>query len=470
MSAGSAGVTYRYEGALSQASAVSQAFLSFGISHAGKEKETILFRAAEDGALLFTAGGGFVRRGTAATRDELVHFLLAALCELTGKPLGPWGELLGMRPTKALYRFLREDDWEEKARAYLRKKQVSPSIEALLLETAAHQVESARDDAANQVSLYTHIPFCPSRCAYCSFPSAIVPTGGVPESYAAALSEDIRRAAALIRDAGLVVTSRYMGGGTPTALSPHQMRRVLSEIKAAGGASAEWTVEAGRPDTLTEEMAAVLQEAGVTRISVNPQTMQDRILETVSRAHTRQDIEAAMARARRFRFPSVNMDFICGLPGQRVADAAENAEAICQWRPENVTIHTLAVKRGSAFFGREREWNLPPAAEVAEMLALLEETLRAAGYRPYYLYRQKYMTEDFANVGYALPGQDSLYNIEIMNEHRHVLGTGAGAASKYVVDDHRLRKLYFPKAPEVYRGRLSALLEARRKLFEGEGS
>ncbi len=460
-------MTYRYEGAASAASAVSQAFLSFGISHAGGEKETILFRAAEDGALLLEAENGFSKRGMAKTREETVHFLLAALCELTGKSLGPWGELLGMRPTKALYRFLKDDDWEPKARAYLQKKQVSPAIEALLLEVASHQVESARADAEKNAALYTHIPFCPSRCAYCSFPSAIVPPGGVGEGYVAALSEDIRSAAALIREAGLIVTSRYMGGGTPTTLSPEEMRRVLSETAAAGGDAAEWTVEAGRPDTLTEEMAAVLQEAGVTRVSVNPQTLQNRILETVFRLHTREDIEAAMARARRFRFPSVNMDFICGLPGQRLADAAENAEAICQWRPENVTIHTLAVKRGSAFFGRERAWDLPAAAEVAEMLALTEETLHAAGYRPYYLYRQKYMTEDFANVGYALPGYDSLYNIEMINEHRHVLGTGAGAASKYVVDDHRLQKLYFPKQPDVYRERLAALSEKRRALFLG---
>ena len=462
-------MTYRYEGALSAASSVSQAFLSFGISHAGKEKETILFRAADDGSLFFGAGSDFVRRGTAESRDELVHFLLGSLCELTGKPLGPWGELLGMRPTKALYRFLKEDDWETKARAYLRKKQVSPAMEALLLETVSHQIKSARDDLGKQVSLYTHIPFCPSRCAYCSFPSAIVPSDGVPEYYVSALLEDSLAAAALMREAGLSVTSRYVGGGTPTVLSPLQMKRVLSSLAAAGGDETEWTVEAGRPDTITDDKLAVLKEVGVNRISVNPQTLQNRILKTISRSHTREDIDLAMDRVRRFQFSAVNMDFICGLPGQRLADAAENAEAICQWRPENVTIHTLAVKRGSAFFGREHEWNLPEASEVAEMLALLEERLRDAGYHPYYLYRQKYMTEDFANVGYALPGHDSLYNIEIMNEHRHVMGIGAGAVSKYIVDRYHLQKIYFPKNPEVYRARLAALLESRRNLFEGEG-
>ncbi len=465
MPTGADALTYRYGGLLSAASAVSQAFLSFGIPHAGKETETILFRAEEDGSLILTAGDDFTRRGTAETRDELVHFLLSALSELTERPLGSWGELLGMRPTKALYRFLKEDDWEEKARAYLQKKRVSPTISALLLETVSHQVESARDDAPEKVSLYTHIPFCPSRCAYCSFPSAIVPAGGVPEEYVSALEKDAADAAALIREAGLSVKSRYMGGGTPTTLSPLQMRRVLSTLSVAGGEGTEWTVEAGRPDTLTEEMLAVLEAAGVRRISVNPQTLQNRILEKISRAHTREDIVRAMELVRRFRFQTVNMDFICGLPGQRVGDAAENAEAICQWRPENVTIHTLAVKRGSAFFGRAREWNLPEAAEVAEMLALLDARLRDAGYRPYYLYRQKYMTEDFANVGYALPGHDSLYNIEIMNEHRHVLGIGAGAASKYVVDAFHLRKLYFPKQPEMYRARLPELSEARRELF-----
>ncbi len=460
-------MTYFYEGPLSEGSVVAQIFLYYGISHAGKEKADWLITLSSDGELYLKESGGFSEKAKVSSRGELVHSVMEIFAAKTGKPLGPWGELLGMRPTKALWRFLSEPDWEEKSRSYLRQKQVSKETENLLIDTVSRQINVMRSDSARNISFYTHVPFCVGHCAYCSFPSVITEEGAGLDAYTESLCKDILAAGHLLDKARLFVTSLYMGGGTPTILTSSQLKRVLSEISRAVPAASrkEWTVEAGRPDTITEEKLSVMKEAGVNRISVNPQTMQDRILKRISRGHTRADIESVMQMVRRWDFRTVNMDFICGLPGQRLSDMAENLDVICQIRPENVTIHTLAIKRGSPFFGHESEWDLPPSEEVSEMLSLCREKLLDAGYHPYYLYRQKYMTDDFANVGYALSGHDSVYNIEVIGEHRHVLGTGAGSVTKRVVDSYRLEKLYMPKNPAVYAGRLNELCSKRNHLF-----
>ena len=460
-------MTYFYEGLPSEASAVAQVFLYFGISHAEKEKADWKLFLSPDGHLRLSGPGGFTGEAEVSSRGESVHVLMEMLGGETGKSPGPWGELLGMRPTKALWRFLTDEDWETKSRAYLRGKKVSADVENLLIDTISRQVKVARSETAESVSFYTHVPFCPTQCSYCSFPSAVAREGEALASYTDALCEDIRDAEILLREAGLHVTSLYMGGGTPTILTAEQLRRVLSTVRRAvsDAPEKEWTVEAGRPDTMTEKKLAVLAEAGVNRISVNPQTMQDRILRKISRAHTCADISEAVKTVRKFGFRTVNMDFICGLPGQKLSDMAENLDVICQYGPENVTIHTLAIKRGSPFFGAEVNRDLPQSDEVSEMLALSRERLAEAGYHPYYLYRQKYMTEDFANVGYALSGHDSLYNIQVIGEHEHVLGTGAGSVTKRVKNTYRLEKLYMPKNPSVYENRLKDLCIKRKKLF-----
>lgn len=449
-----------------------QAFLSCGLVHAPREEASLHFLVTEDAGLytaqLLLRGEEILWKAGLASRRETEHALMDALFALTGRPLGKWGYLLGMRPVKALYPFLAEENWRERADAFLAEERVSPRMKALLLETAACQCALMEREKKPSAAFYVHIPFCPSHCVYCSFPSAIVMPGERLAPYTDALVRDIRAAGQLAKEKHFHIESVYLGGGTPTILTPAQMDRVLSEIENAAElpADVEWTVEAGRPDTMGDEMLRVLASRGVTRISVNPQTMQERILSAISRAHSKEAVYRAFEAARGMGFQTINMDFICGLPQQTAADMEENLAAICQLRPENVTIHTLTVKRGSPFYKREKEFVLPEEPLVDAMLERAHETLTALGYHPYYLYRQKYMTDDFANVGYALPGHDSAYNIQMIGEHQHVIGCGAGAVSKAVLPGgYRLRKLYMPRADAVYRERLDALIGERENIF-----
>ncbi len=469
-------MNYRFDGPVSFSSMAAQAFLHFGISYTRDGTASWIFRIQEAPggwqAALVHEGACCAVSSVCRNRREIAHFLMEQLAGQTGKPLGRWGFLLGMRPVKALYPFLSAaGPWRESAERFLENEKVAPSVRELLMEAAQCQKAVLDQEKAGTTpaALYIHIPFCPSHCAYCSFPAAIVRRGEALDSFTASLCEDIRRAGALSRRKHFVIESIYFGGGTPTILTAAQMERVLDAVRASVPLQerVEWTVEAGRPDTVDPVMLQVLRRHGVNRISINPQTMQDRILAKVSRTHGSRDILRAFREVREAGFPVVNMDFICGLPEQTIADMEENLRVICQLRPENVTIHTLAVKRGSPFFEKEKEWKLPPEHEVEAMLHLTQERLLKEGYHPYYLYRQKYMTDDFANVGYALEGRDSLYNIQMIGEHQHVIGAGAGAVSKAVLPGgFRLKKLYMPRQPGAYEAKLSALCSARDALWD----
>ena len=469
-------LTASFEGPLSFSSMAAQVFLYYGFHHAGRgEGDFSVIISGEAGnytAAIEENGRRLFERKNCAGRREAEKALMDGFSAITGKPLGKWGYLLGMRPEKALYPFFRKPGWEEEAKRFLAEEKVSPEMAQLLMETArCHKAVLDASPFAEEktASLYLHVPFCPSHCVYCSFPAAIAPPAAALASYAEALARDAEEAAALAERKGLYIESVYMGGGTPSILSPSQMDQVLHRLDPLMQQKAliECTVEAGRPDTIGEELLSVLSAHGVSRISINPQTMQDRILRQISRSHSEEDIFRAMEAVRRYGFSSVNMDFICGLPSQTLSDMKENLDAVCQLCPENVTIHTLAVKRGSPFFGHAASFHLPREETVAAMLAMAEERLRRAGYHPYYLYRQKYMTDDFANVGYARKGHDSVYNIQMIGERQHVIGAGAGAVSKAVLPGgFRLRKLYMPRNPAVYEERLTRLLLERCRLWD----
>lgn len=464
-------LTYFFQGPASFSSMTAQAFLHFGYSHeeAGKarwifsvESEGVGYRAVLSHDGIPVGSGAFCR-----TRQDVSYFLLDQLSVVSGKPLGRWGYLLGMRPSKALYPFLERDSWKDDIRAFLREEKTRADVSSLLLEVARCQRALPRNPRT--VAFYIHIPFCPSHCAYCSFPSEILQSGPVLDAYTDALCADIREAGRLLEKKGLWAESLYIGGGTPTILTPDQMDRVLSAVRnyVPAKQGMEKTVEAGRPDTIYPEMLDVLAGHGIKRISLNPQTMQNHILEKISRSHTAGDINRCMELVRKYPFQSVNMDFICGLPEMTLSDMKENLETVCQLCPENVTIHTLAIKRGSPFWGREREFSMPSESVVESMLAMANERLCGLGYHPYYLYRQKYMTDDFANVGYAKDGHDCVYNIQMIGEKQHVIGVGAGAVSKAVLPGgHRLKKLYMPRQRALYISRCGSLCKAREELFE----
>ena len=378
-------------------------------------------------------------------------FFLAARAVTGDTP--PWGMLTGVRPDKPATWALAEGRAPEDVRAMLEQAYfVTPDRAALAVETGAAALAVSRDLAPRDIAVYVGIPFCPTRCAYCSFVSQSVEKSfALVEPYVDALVAEIRAGGEMVRRAGLRVRSFYMGGGTPTTLTAGQMDRVLSAWEASFDRDGcrEVTVEAGRPDTITADKLAVLQSHGVTRISVNPQTMEDHVLRAIGRRHTAAAIDEAMELVGRYRFPHVNMDLIAGLPADSPEGFCRSLDRCLDYGTDNVTVHTLALKKGSRILLEGLP--VPGPEDVAAMLDYAAPTLRGRGYAPYYLYRQKYMSGSFENIGWSHPGAQCLYNIEIMSELCSILSFGAGGSTKMVVPGtNRIQRAFNPKYPKEY--------------------
>ena len=403
------------------------------------------------------SGGDFQREGLRRHAVGACFFLAARA--VTGVT-PPWGMLTGVRPDKPVTWALEDGKSPEEARAYLEEHYfVTPSRAALALETGATAAKAARRLEKRDIDVYVGIPFCPTRCAYCSFVSQSVERSfALVPPYVDALCGEISAGGEMVRRAGLRVRTFYMGGGTPTTLTAEQMDRVLTAFETSFDRTAceEITVEAGRPDTITAEKLAVLRTHGVTRVSVNPQTMQDAVLERMGRAHRADDILRAYALARESGIGCINMDLIAGLPGDSAAGFRASLEQVLALGPENVTVHTLALKKGSRLM--EEGGGLPSGAAVADMLDFAWAALRAAGQRPYYLYRQKYMSGSFENVGWCRPGAESLYNICMMEELHTIVSLGGGGVTK-LVDRATgyIERLANAKYPQEYIQKIDAI-------------
>ena len=375
-----------------------------------------------------------------------LSFYRAALA--AGVPRPVWGALTGVKPGKLMARYLREG---KSAADFARDFDVSPA-RAALCETTARAAMAAKDSLApGDVGLYVGIPFCPTRCAYCSFiSSAVGANEKLVEPYLAALHKEIRRTGAAVHAAGQRPVALYLGGGTPTTLSPAQLDALCTVLAENFDLSSlrEYTVEAGRPDTITAEKLRVLRAHGVGRVSVNPQTMSDEVLAAIGRAHTARDILDALDTVRAVGGFEVNMDLIAGLPKDTPAGFEATVDAVLALSPENVTAHTLAIKNGS--YLAQDPSALPDAAAVGRMVDTASGKLTAAGYEPYYLYRQKYMSGGFENVGWARPGTGSLYNILMMEELAPVLAMGAGGSTKLTGPDGSVTRHVNPKYPKEY--------------------
>ena len=378
-------------------------------------------------------------------------FFLAARAVTGDTP--PWGMLTGVRPDKPATWALAEGRAPEDVRAMLEQAYfVTPDRAALAVETGAAALAVSRDLSPRDIAVYVGIPFCPTRCAYCSFVSQSVEKSfALVEPYVDALVAEIRAGGEMVRRAGLRVRAFYMGGGTPTTLTAGQMDRVLTAWEASFDRDGcrEVTVEAGRPDTITADKLAVLQSHGVTRISVNPQTMEDHVLRAIGRRHTAAAIDEAMELVGRYRFPHVNMDLIAGLPADSPEGFCRSLDRCLDYGTDNVTVHTLALKKGSRILLEGLP--VPGPEDVAAMLDYAAPTLRGRGYAPYYLYRQKYMSGSFENIGWSHPGAQCLYNIEIMSELCSILSFGAGGSTKMVVPGtNRIQRAFNPKYPKEY--------------------
>ena len=386
----------------------------------------------------------------------LQHALKMAFYQAGTAVLGqepPWGALTGVRPVKLPTRCMLAGGTPEQAQAELEGEyRVSPLRAKLAVDCAQASLAVDREVREDQVSLYIGIPFCPTRCAYCSFVSADVGrTLKLVEPYLEAVLEEVEYTGRVLRESGLSIHSLYVGGGTPTTLSAGQLERLFSSARAhlPLETCVEYTVEAGRPDTITREKLEVLRDQGVERISINPQTLEDEVLAAIGRKHSARDILDAYALAREVGFDSVNMDLIAGLPRDSFEGFRRSLEGVLALRPENVTVHTLALKKGSRLM--EEGGALPSGEETARMLDFSRDTLREAGFLPYYLYRQKYMSGSLENVGWCLPGKESVYNIIMMEELQTVVSIGGGGVTKLVDRKNgRIVRLPNPKYPHDY--------------------
>ena len=385
-------------------------------------------------------------------RHIMARAFYKAACQLTGQQ-PPWGMLTGVRPDKLVTKALGEGKTPEAARKMLEEQYfVTPERSGLALETGTMALTAARKLGPKDIAVYIGIPFCPTRCAYCSFVShSVEKSFALVPPYVEALIAEVRAGGRMVREQGLRVRAFYMGGGTPTTLTAPQMDAVLTAFEESFDLAhcEEITVEAGRPDTITEEKLAVLKAHGVTRVSVNPQTMEDHVLQAIGRRHSAGDIDAAMELVGKFGFPHVNMDLIAGLPEDTPEGFARSLERCIAFGTDNVTVHTLALKKGSRIL--TEGLSIPGAEDVAKMLETASPALRSAGHAPYYLYRQKYMSGSFENIGWCKPGSECWYNIYIMSELCSILSFGAGGSTKMVGPEGReIQRAFNPKYPKEY--------------------
>ena len=430
-------------------------------------------------ALVFSTQGWYngVTRFPSEKLDEapeavyhtVQHALKMAFYKAGAALLGyepPWGALTGVRPVKLPTRSLLAGATAQQARKELEKEyHVSPERAKLAVDCAQASVRTRQSLRDGEVSLYIGIPFCPTRCAYCSFVSADVGrTLKLVEPYVEGLLREVAETGRVLKRLGLNVRSFYMGGGTPTTLSADQMDRLLSDCERHLPLKhcAEYTVEAGRPDTITREKLEVLKAHRVGRISINPQTLEGHVLEAIGRKHTPGDIRTAYDLARAVGFDCINMDLIAGLPRDSVTGFARSLEGVLAMDPENITVHTLALKKGSRLM-EQQGGQLPSGDEAAQMLDFSRKILTTRGYIPYYLYRQKYMSGSLENVGWTRPGSESIYNIVMMEELHTVISLGAGGVTK-LIGGGRLLRLTNPKFPQDYLSGLDQVLEQKREI------
>jgi oxygen-independent coproporphyrinogen-3 oxidase len=389
---------------------------------------------------------------------QAISYVLVQVLERATGIEQPWGILTGVRPTKLFHTLLQKGNSLQEAKRLLEQEYLlHPEKTQILEEIIRRQLTVLPDfyELDKEVSLYIGIPFCPTKCAYCTFPAyAIGGRTGSVEGFLAGLHEEIAAVGAWLRTRGLPVTTIYFGGGTPTSISAEQMESLFQQLKSHipdFGQVREWTVEAGRPDTLDEEKLALMKRWNVDRISINPQSFKEETLKVIGRHHTVEETLRKYQLARQMGLNNINMDLIIGLPGEGLETFAETLDVMRELRPESLTVHTLSFKSGSVMTQNKEKYRVAGREETREMVRMAREWARDQGYVPYYLYRQKNILGNQENVGYAFPGEESLYNIIIMEERQTIIGLGCGAVSKIISPvSGRLSRLPNPKEPKAY--------------------
>lgn len=417
---------------------------------------------SEDNVLEFSSP---LRETKFDTKNDLKRNIYINLLKLGNKEL-PWGTLTGIRPTKIVMEMLENDMSLKDIKKHLKEVYlVSDKRIKLCTDTAKNEFNILKKiDYKNGYSLYIGIPFCPTRCLYCSFTSySIAQWKKDTDTYVRALCKELIAVSKMYK--GKKLQTIYMGGGTPTSLEGYQLAKILNVVRENFDLSnlLELTVEAGRPDSITREKLEALKEVGVDRISINPQTMQQKTLDIIGRHHTIEDIYESYKLARDVGFENINMDFIIGLNGETLEDVVDSFTKVKSFAPESITIHSLALKR-AARLNIENKREIMDNDLILSMINTATDTCADLGLEPYYLYRQKNMAGNLENIGFSKPGKECLYNILIMEEKQTIIACGAGTSSKIVFGDGRIERIENVKDPKLYIERLDEMIMRKESM------
>lgn len=399
--------------------------------------------------------------------SDLIKKSVFFACKKLSDMPTPWGVSTGIRPAKTARMMLDDGFSDDEILKFMQDEYfVSVSKAQLSFAVAKKEAELLKNREKNGISIYVGVPFCPTRCSYCSFISqAVAHNKKFLKPYAEALMKEIEATAALAQDFGYKTETVYFGGGTPTTLPPEILDKVIKKVKDCFDVSIlrEFTVEAGRPDTFSDEMLSVLRENGVNRISINPQTMNQKTLDLIGRKHTVEDTVRAFEMTRKYNSFSINADIIAGLPGETPADFEKTVKEVTKLNPDAVTVHTMYMKRAARLIDEFE--NLRFATNTSEMVDYSHKYLIENGFNPYYMYKQRNTLGNLENTAFAKTGHESLYNIYIMEEIQTIFALGGGASTKMVKGD-RIERVFNPKEAGDYIKRIDEIIEKKKKAVE----
>ncbi|MGL4362214.1 MAG: coproporphyrinogen dehydrogenase HemZ [Cellulosilyticaceae bacterium] len=405
--------------------------------------------------------------GKKEIKVRLKKMLYDVLSEYTKKTM-PWGILTGIRPTKIIHDYWKKGMTNDDMKQMLISDYGISLQKVNLMQMIALKEKQILDkNIPKEINVYIGIPFCPTRCVYCSFTSySIVTKSDCVEPYLEALFKEIDYVAKYYKD--YFIRSLYVGGGTPSALDENAFERLLAHISNVFELDKipEYTVEAGRPDTITKNKLVAMKKYGVSRISINPQSMNQKTLDVIGRNHTVEDINNIFKLARELGHKSINMDMILGLPGENLSDVNNTLNALKLLNPENITVHTMAMKRASRLKEEKNDFKLTKVETIEAMLDMCEKFMENMNMKPYYMYRQKDMAGNFENIGYAKVGEECIYNVEIISEKQSIIAVGAGSVTKLVYDNgSKIERLPNVKSLEDYIQRVDEMIERKKVKF-----
>ena len=406
-------------------------------------------------------------------KEDIKRLIFSSLRDLTGDYY-PWGILVGIRPSKIALKYLEEGKSDEEIVKIFNTKHLASEDKArLCIEVARKEKESVNKDEKN-IAIYIGMAFCPTRCFYCSFTAN--PIGGnkkLVNPYLEALTYEIKEMKKYVDERGLKIESVYFGGGTPTAVNNEEFESIMKEIYTAFVYERnilEFTVECGRPDSITLEKLETMKKYETTRISINPQTMNDNTLKVIGRGHTSKDVIDKFNLARDLGFKDINMDMIIGLPGEGIKEAKHTAEEILKLKPDSLTVHGLSLKRASILYENfilKKGIQIKKQEELSSMYEVSRELANKLDIKPYYMYRQKNMVGNMENLGYSKEGKECLYNIQMIEDKQTIIALGADAVSKVVfLEENRIERFGNVKDIREYTSRIKEMVEEKKKLLD----